>query len=257
MTALLGVFRFVQGLGGRFDTFWFYGGPGEVAYRLGLFITLGFTALYELRLVNKRLIQIIEESHREHYRAQRGILITVAGFSDNSQYEEPGHVERVGLLSESLALALGWDYLVASELREAAQLHDLGKIAVPDSVLEKSDSLTGEELALMRRHTHLGAEILSFSSLPIYQLAARIAAEHHENWDGTGYPAGLAGDKIAPESRIVAICDVIDALSRRRSYKDPWDSGQILDFLLAERGKKFDPHMVDAAVQIRLWEMRG
>jgi hypothetical protein len=257
LTTLLGVFRFIQGISGNFDHFWFYNGPGETVYRLGLFITLGMAALYELRLVNKRLIDIIEETHREHFRSQRGILVTIAGYSDNSQYEEPGHVMRVGLLAETLALALGWDAKRAAELNEAAQLHDLGKIGISDGVLEKSEALNLEELTLMRRHTSLGAEILSFSNMPLYQLAARIAAEHHENWDGSGYPAGMAGDGIALESRIVAICDVIDALSRRRSYKEAWDAGQIQDFLRLASGNKFDPELVDTAIRVKLWEVAG
>ncbi|MBN2811916.1 MAG: HD domain-containing protein [Spirochaetales bacterium] len=255
ISVLLGTFRFAQGLLGRFDGYWFYGGDGETLYRLTLFVLLGAASLFELRMVNHRLASIIEETNREHARAQRGILVSIASLADNSATETPGHVARVGRLSEALALALGWDEKRAAELNEAAQLHDLGKIAIPDGILEKTDALSAKEQKIMKSHTHQGAEILSFSSLPLYRLAARIAAEHHENWDGSGYPARLKHTAIAKESRIVAICDVVDALSRQRSYKNPWTQDKIRGYLLAERGKKFDPDFVDAAIRIELWEL--
>jgi putative nucleotidyltransferase with HDIG domain len=254
LSVALGVFRFSQGIFGQFNRFWFYGGSGESLYRLSLFVVLGAASLYQLRLVNKRISEFMWEDQREHERSQRAILVTVAGFLDNSPFETPGHVIRVGNLAEKMALAIGWDAARAAALNEAAQLHDLGKIAVPDNVLGKSDALTDAELSQIKQHAAVGAEILSYSTLPLYKVAARIAAEHHENWDGSGYPAGLEGGSIAEESRIVSICDVIDALSRPRAYKDAWSSDRIRDYLASERGKKFDPRLVDVAIDIRLWD---
>ncbi len=255
LSVFLGTFRFLLSLCGQYNQFWFYGGPGEVSYRFTLLLVLGAVGLLELRLVSHRLVTIIDEAHQEHARAQRGILVTIAALADNSAEETPGHVLRVGHLAEILALAIGWEKTRAEELNEAARLHDLGKIAVRDAILEKADALTEEERLLMRQHTRLGSEILSHSNLPIYQIAARIAAEHHENWDGSGYPAGLGGEEISEESRIVAICDVIDALSRQRSYKAPWPEEEIKNFLLIEGGKKFDPRLVDAALRLSLWKL--
>jgi putative two-component system response regulator len=122
----------------------------------------------------------------------------------------------------------------------------VGKIAVPDAILTKPGKLTEEEWVVMRRHAEAGANILSGSSAPIMRMAEEIALTHHERWDGGGYPAGLSGEQIPLVGRICAVCDVFDALLSPRPYKEPWPVEDALEELRRERGKHFDPAVVDA-----------
>ncbi len=138
----------------------------------------------------------------------------------------------------------------AEELRHAAVLHDVGKIGIPDAVLLKPGRLDADEIAVMRRHTAIGASILSGSSSPLMQLAETIALTHHERWDGTGYPAGLAGEAIPLPGRIAAICDVFDALLARRPYKERWSLDEALVEILSLAGTHFDPELTRAFGEI-------
>jgi HD-GYP domain-containing protein (c-di-GMP phosphodiesterase class II) len=136
----------------------------------------------------------------------------------------------------------------ALTLRHASAMHDIGKIGVPDSILRKPGVLDGDERELMRQHTVLGAEILAGSRSPLLQVAEVVARTHHERWDGTGYPAGLRGDEIPLPGRIAAVCDVFDALTSARTYKHRWTARDALDEIVRERGRHFDPHLVDLFV---------
>jgi putative two-component system response regulator len=122
----------------------------------------------------------------------------------------------------------------------------VGKVAVPDAILTKPGPLTDEEWAVMRRHAAEGAAMLAGSRAPVMRMAEEIALTHHERWDGTGYPSGLAGDAIPLAGRICAVCDVFDALRSRRPYKEPWTLQDALDEIARERGRHFDPAVVDA-----------
>ena len=124
-------------------------------------------------------------------------------------------------------------------------MHDLGKLAVDDSILNKPGPLTAAEFEIMKKHSQLGYELLCRSKRPLLQMAAVIAREHHENYDGTGYPQGLRGKEISRYSRIVALVDVFDALGTRRVYKEPWPQERILEYIRVETGKKFDPRVVE------------
>jgi putative two-component system response regulator len=126
----------------------------------------------------------------------------------------------------------------------------VGKIGVPDAILLQPGSLSPEDRELMRRHTTVGSELLSGSSSDVMRMAEEIARTHHERWDGGGYPAGLAGEQIPLVGRICAVCDVFDALLSDRPYKEPWPVPEALDQLRAERGKHFDPAVVDAFLAI-------
>jgi response regulator RpfG family c-di-GMP phosphodiesterase len=160
------------------------------------------------------------------------------------------HLERISRMCERVGLAMGMTPTEAETLRNASLLHDVGKIGVPDAVLLRAGELTADDRELMRRHTDVGAAILAGSSSPIMQMAEEIALTHHERWDGSGYPRGLSGEDIPIAGRICAVCDVFDALLSDRPYKDPWPLQEALGELRRERGRQFDPHVVDAFLRI-------
>ncbi len=153
------------------------------------------------------------------------------------------HLERMAFLCERLALAAGMSRAEARLLRKASALHDVGKIGIPDTVLLKVGRFSSGEREVMEGHTALGAGILAESSTGLLQMAEAIARTHHERWDGSGYPAGLAGEEIPLAGRICAICDVFDALISRRRYKERWSLEAALDELQLEAGRHFDPRL--------------
>jgi response regulator RpfG family c-di-GMP phosphodiesterase len=125
-------------------------------------------------------------------------------------------------------------------------MHDIGKISVSDDILNKPSGLSDKEMTIMREHTLVGYNLLNKSDRPLIKMAALIALEHHEYWNGSGYPKGIAGEAISFAGRVVCLCDVFDALSSLRPYKEAWELPRILDYLRAERGQMFDPELVDA-----------
>jgi len=154
------------------------------------------------------------------------------------------HVRRVGLYAKLLARLSGLDDNTSALLEDAAPLHDIGKVGVPDAILNKPGQLTDEEYEIMKNHTIIGQSILSNSDKPLIQLASEIAGGHHEKFDGTGYPLGLKGESIPLSARIVAIADVFDALISKRIYKDPWSDEKIINYFKKEEGKHFDPFLI-------------
>jgi putative two-component system response regulator len=155
------------------------------------------------------------------------------------------HLDRVASYSCEIGRLLGFSEIRIMELRLAAPLHDIGKIGLPLTILNKPGRLTPEEMELVRTHTVLGHRILDGSPWPLIQCAARIARSHHESWDGKGGPDGLAGDQIPLEARIVAIADVFDALTSQRVYKAAWDHKEAQLEMRGLRGKKLDPAILD------------
>lgn len=153
------------------------------------------------------------------------------------------HVARVGDLAAALAERVGLTGRVADDLRYAAMLHDVGKLHVPDQILMKPGRLTADEWAVVKMHTVWGERILG--STAGFETARRIARSHHENWDGSGYPDGLAGETIPLDARIVHVVDVFDALRSRRPYKEAWPLDQCIDELAAGRGSRYDPELVN------------
>jgi response regulator RpfG family c-di-GMP phosphodiesterase len=183
--------------------------------------------------------------NQEMFESQLEMICLLAGAAEVRSRESASHVKRVGLLSEHLATAAGKDASYAEALRFAAPLHDIGKIGVSDSILCKPGAHTPEETVVMRTHAEIGQRMLATSRRPLLRLAAEIAGSHHENWDGTGYPNALAGEAIPFSGRVVALADVFDALGSKRCYKDAWSDDSVRNFILAERGRKFDPTLVD------------
>lgn len=165
-----------------------------------------------------------------------------AEYRDN---ETGQHVIRMSRYAQLLGRAAGMSEVAADDLLNAAPLHDIGKIGIPDSILLKPGPLSADEWAVMKTHAEIGAQIIGEHRNPMLAMARRIALSHHEKWDGSGYPYGLVGDDIPFEARIVAVCDVLDALTSRRPYKEAWPAERALEHIDAQRGKHFEPAIVD------------
>jgi HD-GYP domain-containing protein (c-di-GMP phosphodiesterase class II) len=171
-------------------------------------------------------------------------IIERLGHAVESRDEETGdHIDRIGGLAHRLGLAAGLDAETAERLRRASAMHDVGKVAIPDSILRKPGRLTDEERAVMQTHTTIGASLLAGSRSPLVQMAEVIALTHHERWDGKGYPNGIAGTEIPFTGRITAICDVFDALVSPRVYKNAWPVEDALAEIEKEAGHHFDPEL--------------
>ena len=192
------------------------------------------TTVYE----NSSLSNEIEESQRE-------IIFTISEIAEQRSNETGKHVKRVAMYSKLLAKALGLPDKEADDIYVASSMHDIGKMGTPDSVLKKPGKLTDEEMLVMKNHATLGHRMLHSSKRDIMKMSASIANEHHEKFDGSGYPKGLKGEEITLSARIVALADVFDALGSRRVYKEQWSMDNILEFIKEEKGKHFDPNIVD------------
>ena len=185
----------------------------------------------------------LEASHREAI-----FMLGEAGHYNDT--DTGSHIWRMAEYSRQLAMAVGWDEESAAMLELAAPMHDTGKIGISDFILQKPGKLNDEEWVVMRTHSRIGSDILSKSDAPLFKLAAEIALNHHEKWDGTGYPNGLAGEEIPESARIVAIADVFDALSTRRPYKEPWPLDRIVQTLNESAGSHLEKRLIEAFMQI-------
>jgi PAS domain S-box-containing protein len=176
---------------------------------------------------------------------QHEILGLLGEVGETRSNETGNHVRRVAKYSKLLAELYGLDNAQSDLLYRASPMHDIGKIGIPDSILLKPGKLSHEEFDIMKTHSEIGYQIFKQSERPLMQAASVIAHEHHEKWNGTGYPRGLAGENIHIYGRITAIVDVFDALSCDRVYKKAWPMEQIINLIIEERGKHFDPVLVD------------
>jgi CHASE2 domain-containing sensor protein len=183
---------------------------------------------------------------RQLRESQLELIQRLAQAVDTRDTETGEHIQRIGRLSQQLALQIGWSEEDAEVLRHASAMHDIGKIGIPDHILLKPGKLDEEEWEVIKAHTTTGAEILADSSNPLVQMARNIAMSHHERWDGSGYPAGLKGEEIPIAARICAVVDVYDALLAKRSYKESWTAGQALAEIQQGSGTHFDPTLVAA-----------
>lgn len=205
--------------------------------------------LFEVFVGNAGLALSAMERNQETLDTQKDVTFMLGALIEARSSEIGHHVMRVAYGARLMAERLALSEEDAALLWLAAPLHDLGKIAVPDHILLKPGKLEPEEWRVMQDHAHIGYQILRQSEKEILKAAATVAAQHHERWDGQGYPLGLQGEEIPVFSRIIALVDVFDALSHRRCYQEAWEREQVLDFIRKERGKQFDPKLVDILME--------
>ncbi len=183
--------------------------------------------------------------HQELEDTQKEIIYKMGEIGETRSKETGNHVKRVAEYSKLLALLYGMEEQEAELLKQASPMHDIGKVGIPDSVLKKPGKLDATEWEVMQTHAELGYEMLKHSNRPILKAAATVAGEHHEKYNGKGYPNGLSGEDIHIYGRITAIADVFDALGSDRCYKQAWELDKILELFKQERGEQFDPKLVD------------
>ncbi len=187
--------------------------------------------------------------HCEVEETQREIVYMLGEAVETRSRETGNHVKRVAEISKLLALEYGLEEEVAEIVKLASPLHDLGKIGIPDAILNKPGKLDPDEWEVMKTHAQLGFEMLSNSKRKILQASAIIARDHHERWEGGGYPANKSGEDIHVFGRITAIADVFDALGNDRCYKEAWPLDEVMDHIKEQRGKQFEPKLVDILIE--------
>ncbi|MDO9490968.1 PocR ligand-binding domain-containing protein [Acetobacterium sp.] len=226
------------------------GAPKDVIFNKALFRNLSGEAagiigviqdITALKTAQKQLLQV----NSEIIETQKEVIYTLGQIIESRSQEAAKHVIRVAEYAYLMGLEFGLGDDEATLLKIATPMHDVGKIGIPDHILNKPGALTRDEFEIIKTHTTIGYDILKNSQYKILKLAATIALSHHERWDGSGYPAGLAGTAINPVCRIVSIADVFDAISHQRCYKEAWPLDQVRAFLTEQRGAMFDPVLID------------
>jgi len=198
----------------------------------------------EFIAIRKDITEFIELNNKLS-SSQEEILTRIGMIAETRSKETSNHVRRVAEYSKILAVELNMNSKEIELLYNATALHDIGKVATPDYILNKPEKLTVEEFEVMKRHSSDGYAMLKDTGNEIIKAGAIIAHEHHEKWDGTGYPRGIKGEEIHIFARITAIADVFDALGSKRTYKDAWDLNEIVEFINSQSGKHFDPRLVE------------
>ncbi|MBF0125857.1 MAG: DUF3369 domain-containing protein [Magnetococcales bacterium] len=208
-----------------------------------------------LRPVDRDLIEVFSSNiatafeqlllNREMIKTQKDVTFTLGEIIETRSGEAGQHVRRVAENSRLLAQLAGLSEPDCELLRMASPMHDLGKIGIPDAILNKPGKLTPEEWRIMQSHTEIGCQVLKSTDQRIIRTGAVICGQHHEKWDGTGYPQGLKGEEIHIFARITSLIDVFDALTHKRSYKEAWTLEQTLELIKRDRGTHFDPGLVD------------
>lgn len=204
---------------------------------------LSLTAVYSAKTVESAMLNAeLEATQRE--------IIHILGDASESRSQETGdHIQRVAEISYTLAKLMGLPEEDVDSIRLAAPMHDLGKVGIPDAILNKPGRFTDEEYAIMKSHSEKGYNMLCNSKRKLLRFAAEIARSHHERWDGRGYPRGIAGEEIPLAARICAVADVLDALSSPRCYKQPWPEEKVKEEFIKQRGAQFQPELVDVLIE--------
>jgi response regulator RpfG family c-di-GMP phosphodiesterase len=183
--------------------------------------------------------------NKEIEETQREVIYAMGEIGETRSKETGNHVKRVAEYSKLLALLYGLPKEEAEKLKMASPMHDIGKVGIPDAILNAPRKLNADEWEIMQTHAELGYTMLVHSTKPILQAAAIVAHEHHEKFDGSGYPNAISGEDIHIYGRITAIADVFDALGSQRVYKEAWPIEDILKLFQEQRAKHFDPQLVD------------
>jgi putative two-component system response regulator len=199
----------------------------------------------ELANRNNSLEAIVNVRTEALRRTQLQVVQKLGRAAEYRDNETGAHILRMSNISALLARQLGFNDEYVQDILHASPMHDVGKIAIPDSILLKPGKFTPDEWEIMKTHTTLGYRILSGADSKLLNLASEIALYHHEKWDGSGYPDGLKGDAIPVSCRIVAAADVFDALLSHRPYKQPWALDDAMNYMNAQNGLHFDPQIID------------
>lgn len=200
---------------------------------------LSLTAVYSAKTVESAMLNMELEA------TQREIIHILGEVSEYRSQETGDHIQRVAEISFMLAKFLGLPEDEVEQIRLASPMHDLGKVGIPDAILNKPGRFTDDEYAIMKTHSEIGYTMLRNSKRKLLRFAAEIARSHHERWDGKGYPAGIKGEEIPLAGRICSVADVLDALSSPRCYKQPWPEEKVREEFLKQRGAQFQPELVD------------
>ena len=206
----------------------------------------------ELQAANEQLVKFADDLNKTLKELREAYLDTVNRLVVAAEYKDKDtgdHIVRMSQYSAFIAKKLGLPDKEVQNIQYASPMHDVGKIGIPDSILLKPGKLTEKEFDLMKMHTTIGAKILANSKSEILQVAEQIALSHHEKWNGKGYPQGLSGNKIPLAARIVALADTFDALTSKRPYKNPYPAEIALEIIKKERGRYFDPDVVDVFLE--------
>lgn len=202
------------------------------------------------------LEEIVDERTKELKQTQLQMVRRLGMAAEYKDEETGNHILRMSYICSLLAEAIGWSKQEVDVLLNASPMHDIGKIGVPDKILLKPGKLDPEEWEIMKSHADIGRKLLEGDDCPLISMARDIAHTHHEKWDGSGYPRGLAGAAIPESGRIVALADVFDALTSARPYKAPWSIAEAIEYIEENRGKHFDPRLVDVFLE-NLGEIRA
>ena len=205
----------------------------------------------ELKGLRDSLENQVRERTRELQETQKEILRRLAMAAEYRDPDAKAHINRIRGVTALMCESLGMHERDVAEIAAASVLHDVGKIGVPDGILLKPARLTPEEFEIMKRHTTIGAELLDHLAPSLFRTALRIALTHHEKWNGTGYPGGLAGTDIPLCGRVVALCDVFDALTSNRPYKKAWTPEDAFAEIARGKGSHFDPDLTDLFLLFR------
>jgi HD-GYP domain-containing protein (c-di-GMP phosphodiesterase class II) len=227
--------------------FYFQGTFADIVTALIMLLGLGYL-LYTAYKYSSHF-QLMHEKTERLLATEMEALVCLGKAGEYRDADTGDHVLRVGYASYLLAKSAGFAEEDAETLMYASPLHDLGKIGIPDSILRKPGKLTEEEHQAMNKHTRIGAAILKHSQSRVMKVARIVALSHHEKWDGSGFPDGVSGEDIPIEGRIVALCDVFDALISSRHYKESWTDADAIDFLRQNSGTHFDPRLVELFIR--------
>ncbi len=229
---------YYKGFHGSRNLIYLEGRLNELSEDLIRVFLTNFTFAFDRLFMNRNMMDAMQH------------IIMMLGETIEYRDGETGfHVRRVSETVRLIAEKSGRDNAFCDEISIASIVHDIGKIAIPDSILQKPGKLTDQEFEKIKDHTRIGHEILNTSSIPTIGMAAEIALGHHEKWNGKGYPAGLKGDEIPWTARVTAIADVYDALANKRYYKEAWSDESIFTYLEEEKGESFDPDLIDLVLE--------